>query len=266
VDAIRTRDVSPRVRLVLLSLAFLFAFPAGARARAVRHLALPDTPRSVLWIAAHPDDEAVAAPLLGQWCRDEQVRCGFLIVTRGEQGGCALPNGCAPDIATVRASEAAAASQLFDAELILLTLPDGGGAAPPQWPQAEESIAAYIEAYRPELILTFDPRHGTTCHPDHREVGRIVVDAMRNLSYAARLWLLETRVTITANAIEFTSATPHAERFDARASWSYVIEDMRRHPSQFPPELIALMERVPEEQRAVFAVAADFAVSVEMCP
>lgn len=175
------------MRIVLLVLSFVLATSSVARTRAVRHLAAPENPRSVLWIAAHPDDEIVAAPLLGKWCRDEQVRCGMLIVTRGEQGGCAVPNGCVPDIPTVRAAEAGTASQLFNAELILMTLPDGGGAAPPQW-SATDSIAAYIEAFRPELILTFDPRHGSTCHPDHREVGRIVTDAVRALSYSARLW------------------------------------------------------------------------------
>jgi LmbE family N-acetylglucosaminyl deacetylase len=205
------------VRLVLLSLALFLAASADARMRALRHREPPPHPRSLLWVAAHPDDEAVVAPLLGAWCRDAQVRCGFLIVTRGEQGGCALPNDCVPDIPTVRAAEAGAASQLFNAELILLTLPDGGGAALPQW-QSTESVAAYIEAFRPDMILTFDPRHGTTCHPDHREIGRIVVEAVRRLPFAVRLWLLETRVNITSDplAIAFTSATPEAERFDAR--------------------------------------------------
>lgn len=257
------------MRLVFLFLTISLAAASSARGRAVRHLEPPENPRSVLWIAAHPDDEIVAAPLLGKWCRDEQVRCGMLIVTRGEQGGCALPNGCVPDVPTVRASEAGAASQLFNAELILLTLPDGGGAAPPRW-SSDESIAAYIEAFHPELILTFDPRHGTTCHPDHREVGRIVVDALPRLSYAARLWLLETRVNITANplAISFASATPLADRFDARPWWNAIADDMRRHPSQFAPEWIDAIERVPEEQRAVFTAPADdvLGVPVQPCP
>jgi LmbE family N-acetylglucosaminyl deacetylase len=262
------------MRLVLVALLFLSAsLPLAARTRAVRHPAGIAAPKSVMWIAAHPDDEVVAAPLLAKWCNDAGARCAFLVLTRGEAGPCLLKNGCSPDVRTVRSSEAAAAAELFRADSILLRLPDGGGIAAPQWhaagdgPDVVTTIAAYIEAFRPELVLTFDPRHGTTCHPDHRETGRIVLEAAKRISTPINLYFLETRVEFSNDPlrVSFVPAAPSAERFDAREvlastgkpAWSAVVADMERHPSQFDEHWIAAIAEMPAEQWAVYIAAAD---------
>lgn len=225
-----------------------------------------------MWIAAHPDDEAVAAPLLAAWCREQQARCTFLILTRGQAGVCLRVEGCLPDVATVRSAEAAAASQFFGADLILLSLPDGGGSAVPSWGSGVERlelvsrVEGYIRAIAPELVLTFDPRHGTTCHPDHRSVGSIVLDAIESVVPHPSLYFLETRVSILNDPfnIRFQSADAAALRYDANAvftagsAWDAVTADMRRHPSQFNQQWLAAIDNVPREDRAVFiAQAAD---------
>lgn len=246
----------------ILVAVLLLALPAAARPRAVRH---PAPAKSVLWIAAHPDDEALAAPLLERWCVHEGARCGMLVLTRGEAGACLLPSGCDPDVRTVRSAEAAAASELFGADAILLRYPNGGA-----WDHAEVAtrIAGYIEAFRPDRILTFDPRHGTTCHPEHRATGRAVLDA--RLTYEPEILLLETRLEIRASpfALVFSSATPAAERFDAAEHWNAVAADMQRHPSQFSSEWIAAVRNVPRADRAVFIAPAATILEqpVSACP
>jgi LmbE family N-acetylglucosaminyl deacetylase len=115
------------LRRLILAATLIGCLPSFARDRIVGRPQTLPSPRSVLWIAAHPDDEAVAAPLLSFWCKEEGARCTFLVFTRGDQGVCLESDGCSPDVATVRSAEEAAASQYFGAELILLTLPDGGG-------------------------------------------------------------------------------------------------------------------------------------------
>lgn len=269
--------------LLVVSLA-LISVDAGARQRAVHHPGAFPAPRSVLWIAAHPDDEAVVAPLLAKWCLDEAARCGLLVLTRGEAGACALAGGCLPDVALKRSAEAGAASELFRADSILLRYADGGGALPPLWnvvsgdqPSLVTRIAAHIEAFSPELILTFDPRHGTTCHPDHRETGRLVLEAVQLLVRKPSVYLLETHVTFATGtgAVQFTAALPEALRFDARQllasgdeAWAALAWDMERHPSQFSAQFIDAVRNVPPDQRAVFIAPAQTVLEqrVVACP
>jgi LmbE family N-acetylglucosaminyl deacetylase len=267
-------------------LLLLATLSAAARGRVVQHPGPLPAPTSVLWIAAHPDDESVAAPLLASWCRNEHARCAFLLFTRGELGQCLRADGCLPDIATVRSSEAGAASQYFGAQSHHLTLPDGGGSTPPSWSLETGDqtalvleVSKYIEGFAPELILTFDPRHGTTCHPDHRAVGEIVLAALKLLAKPPQVYLLETRVTYAAEpfAITFSPAIQDAIRFDAARSlasengpaWNAVIADMQRHPSQFDSTWIGAASNVPATERAVFiaplAVALSGAVG-QPCP
>jgi LmbE family N-acetylglucosaminyl deacetylase len=254
---------------LLFVLAGAVAFDADARRRAVRSTGSIPTPASMLWIAAHPDDEAVVAPLLAEWCLDDGAECTFLVLTRGEAGPCLLPGGCLPDLRSVRAAEAGAAAELFRASSILLRYPDGGGVAAPVWEgDVVGRIAGLIEAIHPALILTFDPQHGTTCHPDHRETGRLVTEAMQRLSYAPELLFLESRVTVEGNplAIHFSAAIASATRYDASATWGAVPDDMRRHPSQFDGQWIAAVENVPASERAVFLADADASLGPLLTP
>ena len=259
-------------RVLILILLLSCSLSIVARDRAVRHPGSIPIPASLLWIGAHPDDEAVVAPLLSMWCREEQVRCTFLVLTRGEAGACLRADGCLPDVATVRSGEAGAASQLFNATSILLTLPDGGGVQAPHWPSdLATTIAGYIEAVRPEMILTFDPRHGTTCHPDHREAARIVLDAVDRLQDRPDVYLLESRVNVSADpfAIHFSPATPAAERFEADPSqWEAILLDMQRHPSQFDGRYLDAIRNVPQGERSVFLAPASTVLDlpVASCP
>ncbi|HET7436498.1 MAG TPA: PIG-L family deacetylase [Thermoanaerobaculia bacterium] len=230
-----------------------------------------------MWIAAHPDDEAVVAPLLAKWCIDDHARCSFLVLTRGEAGDCLLPNGCHPDLATVRSAEAAAATQYFHADSILLTLPNESAFGLPDWresssgrPDVVAQVAALIEAVHPALILTFDPRHGTTCHAEHMETGAIALEAVERLSFTPDVYLLETRLSFTSEpfGIGFDRADVAAQRFDAnqmlpftgRAAWEEVTSDMDRHPSQFNAEWIAAVAATPASDRAVYIERASVAL------
>jgi LmbE family N-acetylglucosaminyl deacetylase len=257
---------------LLLIIPLFFAGFGGsgtARVRAIQHPSNVSAPRSVMWIAAHPDDEAIVAPLLGKWCREERARCSFVVLTRGEGGSCLRLDGCHPDLASVRSAEAGAASQYFAADLVLLTYPNTAGVEKPAWrgsigdrPDIVAAVAAYIEAFHPALVLTFDPRHGTTCHPDHMETGAIVLDAVKLLSYQPEIDLLETRVTFAFDplVIRFAPAVSGTQRFDANEiltsthdfAWSEIIHDMERQPSQFDQSWLAAIQNVPSAERAVY--------------
>jgi LmbE family N-acetylglucosaminyl deacetylase len=238
-----------------------------------------------MWIGAHPDDEVLVAPLLAHWCVDAHARCTLLTATRGEAGACLLPGGCLPDLASVRSAEAGASSQFFGATLILLSLPDGGGAAPPPWAPGyggftglPATIAALIRAEAPQLVLTFDPRHGTTCHPDHRAIAAVVLEAVGLLDAPPAIQLLETRLDVEAQpfALHLSSASPVAIRFDANTrrtvggdpAWSALATDMKRYPSQFDAAWLAAGSQVPAVERSVWVAPASTALGTpaSACP
>ncbi len=252
--------------------------PVASPPAPARTAARVPAPASVLWVGAHPDDEVLVAPLLGSWCRDQHARCALLVATRGENGSCLLPGGCLPDLATIRSAESGASSLLFDAHLILLTLPDGGVGAAAAGGALAETVAGFIRAEAPELVLTFDPRHGTTCHPDHRAVGALVLAAAALLPEPPAVHLLETRLDLSRApaSLPFVAATPAAARFDAntvlpstgRPAWEFGAADMERQPSQFDAAWLAAFRSVPPGARAVFVAPAPWILTqpVAGCP
>ena len=251
--------------------------PVAPRPTAVSPAGRLPAPRSILWIGAHPDDEVLAAPLLAHWCRDAGARCSILVATRGENGPCLLAGGCLPDLATVRSAEAGASSRLFGADLILLSVADGGVAAARASGLAE-TIAGFLRAVKPDLVLTFDPRHGTTCHPDHRAVGAATLDAASLLEDPTDVHVLETRLDLSRApaSLPFSTATAAATRFDATArlaatgapAWEAAAADMERQPSQFDAAWLDAIRAVPAEQRAVFLAPAAWILTqpVSGCP
>ncbi|HXI11426.1 MAG TPA: PIG-L family deacetylase [Thermoanaerobaculia bacterium] len=240
-----------------------------------------------MWVGAHPDDEVLVSPILASVCLGDAAVCSLLILTRGEQGSCLLPAGCGVALSTVRSGEAGRGSDLFQADLILQTLADGGGrpdGSAPNWEAAfggrERLVARFatlIEAVAPEVVLTFDPRHGTTCHPDHRATGQLVVDALRTLARPPRLFFLETRARVTLSPVRMELHSPAPlgaliRRFDANRSlsgstetgWDWMLKSMRIHRSQFDDAWLRAVEQVPEAQRVVYYASAEAASAVTL--
>jgi LmbE family N-acetylglucosaminyl deacetylase len=236
---------------------------------------------TVLWIGAHPDDEVLLAPLLGELCVEGRHRCALLVATRGENGVCRLPGGCHPDLATVRGAELQAAAQLYRARLVQDSLPDVFGPSPAAvrdaWmvaagggEQLLDRLAAAIAAVAPQTVITFDPRHGTTCHNAHRAIGRLALKALQRLADPpVAVFMLESRVRIApgGSRITFSAAAPgDAEllRFDANTplrggsgtTWDFLLADAGRQPSQFDATFLRSLRAVPAPHRQVYLLPA----------
>lgn len=274
--------------LPALALLSLLAFAPGQLDPLPTPISPPLFPgvRSVLWIGAHPDDEVLAAPALARLCRLERLDCHFLVLTRGEAGVCLLPGGCLPNLATVRTLEMQQSAALFGAGLTQWTLPDGGGG--PGWDAASGGHAAlvsrladFLRSLAPDLVLTFDPRHGTTCHGDHLATGEIVLAARATLAPEPVAYLLETRATVTATPpyVGYSAAASARagafgyaatlDRDDVAGTWSYSAAAARLHPSQFSAQILRALGRLPGDQRVVYLAPAETALAdddVESCP
>ncbi len=241
---------------------------------------------SVLWVGAHPDDEVLLAPALAKLCRVERLACHFLVLTRGEAGVCLRPEGCLPDLATVRTSEMQQSAALFGAALTLWTLPDGGGL--PGWNSASGGHAAlvarlttFLRNLAPDLVLTFDPRHGATCHGDHRAAAELVIEARAALLQQPALFLLETRVEVTnapRSVRYFPAASANAGTFGYPATpesagnagtWSYSAATARLHRSQFDAATLRALGHLPGTERVVYLAPAATVLDdngVYVCP
>jgi LmbE family N-acetylglucosaminyl deacetylase len=219
----------------------------------------------ILWMGAHPDDETLVAPILGPACARLNAVCTLLVFTRGERGGCAIPSGCGPDLGSVRAGEMQQAATELHSQLTLWSLSDVLSNVIETWSSEAgsrdallERIRAVIAAANPAVLYTFDPRHGSTCHPAHRAVGALVLEALGQPSMVApRVMLLETAVQFLENGFAFSAATPDAVSIDAQSTWNYLVHNTEIHASQFTPQQTDFLRHIAAEQKRVYVVGVE---------
>ena len=143
----------------------------------------------------------------------------IIVLTRGENGG--DPG--------VRTGEMRAAAALLHADLEQWDFADTMN--PAEWDHAALVARLHdaIAAFAPTMIVTFDPLHGTTCHPAHRAIAPLVIEAVGTKS----LFYSEMRATPQlALSMGIDSATA---RFQGNLPWHFLVDDLRAHASQFTP-------------------------------
>lgn len=198
------RTAVPLTFALALPVALALALPDGARPATPLADAGLSPHATVLWIGAHPDDEAlVAGALLAELSRSGR-RVFVVSLTRGE--GTGIPGHEADEeTAAVRAREYCLACTLYQAQDCasegfpsLAHLSGQAGAfreSPAQvietWRRRGHAdpvrcLAEWIEQLSPEWILTLDPDHGMYGHPEHRAAGMLAVAAARTIAPAAR--------------------------------------------------------------------------------
>lgn len=236
--------------LVVLALS-LTVIPAEAdRGRAVQ------PPARLLWIGAHPDDEALVAPVFGPVCVERGNDCVIVVLTNGS---------------AERTGEVQRAAAALHARLTQWELPDVFDVS--QWGDRATLVArlaATIATERPTVIYTFDPRHGSSCHPAHREAGQLTLDAVAALgANAPAVVLVETLIVrdTASQIVGFAAATPSAKAIDATATWHYLVDEAAIHASQFSAQQIELLRAVAPEQRRVWLLPSDVpAKDLASCP
>jgi LmbE family N-acetylglucosaminyl deacetylase len=127
------------------------------------------SPRRLLGVWAHPDDEAYLSAAMMARVTDSGGSVTVVTATRGEQGTSdpAL-RGTAAFGALREAELRASLADLGVTDVRVLGLPDGG------LPEVEAdepvaAIAATIAEVDPDVVVTFGP-DGITWHPDHRTI------------------------------------------------------------------------------------------------
>ena len=134
------------------------------------------TPKRALAIGAHPDDiEFGAGATLAKWA-DHGCEVSLLVCTDGSKGTWD-PSTDISDLIATRKSEQKLSSSELGASGRTLFLGEIDGELE-QSANLRKRVTLIIRNLKPDVVLTHDPWKSYRLHPDHRNVGYLVVDAI----------------------------------------------------------------------------------------
>lgn len=127
---------------------------------------------SVLYIAAHPDDENTR--LLAYLANERSFRTGYLSLTRGDGGQNLIGNEQGIDLGLIRTQELLAARRIDGAEQFFTTAYDFGFSKNPEetlqkWGHDKilSDVVWVIRKFKPDVIITRFPTTGEGGHGHH---------------------------------------------------------------------------------------------------
>jgi len=124
--------------------------------------------------APHPDDEGAAGGTIVRWTREGKDVI-LVICTNGDKGT-NDPKVKPEELAIIREVEQRAAAELLGTrEVIFLGYPDQ---TLEDTPEFRKKITRLIRMYQPEVVVTTDSQRRYMSHPDHRNTGRVVLNAV----------------------------------------------------------------------------------------
>ncbi|NED98230.1 GlcNAc-PI de-N-acetylase [Phytoactinopolyspora alkaliphila] len=142
----------------------------------------------VLFVGAHPDDEASALAAFGQWNEFDGLRTGVITVTRGEGGGNAVGLEEGPDLGLLREAEErravgfAGIQNVYNLDKVDLFYTLSSPLHRMAWDSEAvddtlERVVRVVRSTRPEVIVTMNPSPTPGNHGGHQEAARLAVEA-----------------------------------------------------------------------------------------
>jgi LmbE family N-acetylglucosaminyl deacetylase len=172
---------SPRHRWILVGLSVLLvAVAIGASPAAAKPPRAVDL--DVLFIGAHPDDEASGLSTYGQWNEYDDVRAGVITITRGEGGGNAVGTEEGPALGLIREAEErravgrAGIRNVYNHDFVDFWFNLSAPLTEELWDRNEllERIVRVVRYTRPEVIVTMNPGIN---HGHHQLAAWLAVEA-----------------------------------------------------------------------------------------
>ncbi|HUC80015.1 MAG TPA: PIG-L family deacetylase [Flavisolibacter sp.] len=137
---------------------------------------------SVLYIAAHPDDENTR--LLTYFAKDRLYRTGYLSLTRGDGGQNLIGEEQGIELGLIRTQELLAARRIDGAEQFFTRAYDFGFSKTPQetfskWDKEKilSDVVWVIRKFQPDVIITRFPTTGEGGHGHHTASAMLGVEA-----------------------------------------------------------------------------------------
>lgn len=241
--------------------------------------------KRILHVGAHPDDEGVFAPMLAEACRFNGATCHLVVATEADSWGCFITirlKDRAKCSAMRRIETAAAAANLNATHEFygwregIYNWSDAGvrsnlAGLARELGGHEALVARFrrtLDEFRPDIVLGFDPRHGTTCHPNHRAVVQLALEAIEGLpgERKPQVWF-ESDFVVPGAPPEIASitdgygivrwpgdATPvtwydaNVALPDGRTAYDYLVDGLRLHATQFPEVATGKLTPAPKPE------------------
>ncbi len=144
-----------------------------------------DADLDVLFVGAHPDDEAFALSTYGQWGEDDDVRTGVLTITRGEGGGNAVGPEEGPALGLIREAEErravsrAGITDVYNIDEVDFFYTVSAALTEQVWGHDStlRKVVRVVRETTPEVIVTMDPAPSPGNHGNHQYAGRMALEA-----------------------------------------------------------------------------------------
>jgi len=184
---------------------------------------------TVLFIYAHPDDEAFGIAGTAMKLKDEGHTTALLTLTRGDAGlwfGRDKGSWTSEELARERAKEWHAATDIIGfADRRILEWPDGAlRQTPPERVTAD--VVQMIRDTRPDIVCTFGPEGAGSEHDDHRATSLF---ALRGFHRAANAEAFAERGAPHEARRLFFNASPFAADFPILAMTPTHAIDIRKY-------------------------------------
>ncbi|UNK70995.1 PIG-L family deacetylase [Microbacterium sp. H1-D42] len=140
---------------------------------------------NVLFIGAHPDDEAGNLGVLGQWNEFHDMKAGVITVTRGEGGGNAVGLEEGPPLGMLREAEErkavgyAGIENVFNLDGLDFYYTASAPLSHQVWDgnAVLNRIVRVVRATRPDVIITMNPSAVEGNHGNHQQAAMFAVEA-----------------------------------------------------------------------------------------
>lgn len=170
--------------ILVLALVAALPLPASAAQPADQprqYVADPETKIHVMGEWAHPDDDTSIIGPCGVWHQRYGVKCGVIMVTRGEGGGNAVGTELGPDLGLRRENEDRVAHyrsgtvDIFNLDRIDFFYNQSAPLTQYFWDQEEtlRRVTRVIRQTQPEIYIGFTPTLAAG-HGNHQQAGRLI--------------------------------------------------------------------------------------------
>ncbi|GAB3425625.1 sugar-binding protein [Flindersiella endophytica] len=139
----------------------------------------------MLFIGAHPDDEAGGLSTYGQWREDDDVSTGVITVTRGEGGGNAVGPEEGPPLGLLREAEErravgrAGVTDVHNLDEVDFYYTVSEPLTRQAWGHDDTlaKVVRLVRQIKPNVIVTMNPAPSPGNHGNHQEAARLAVEA-----------------------------------------------------------------------------------------